>query len=106
MGSLFCFGVGFVLNSIHRRRQHSGVEKNHLGIIFKYKQSPDKEFLFYPTLTSSFVGYFFVPGPLEGLKSVPGNVFGHIDSICIFFMNICWGSKNRIFSNGGGGGGG
>ena len=33
------------------------------------------------TLTSSFVGYFYVPGPLGGLKSVSGNVFGDTDSI-------------------------
>ena len=32
-------------------------------------------------MTSSFVGYFFVPGPLGGLKSVPGDVFGDADSI-------------------------
>ena len=52
-------------------------------------------------MTSSFVGYSFVPGPLEGLKIVPGYVFGHADSIDTFFINICWGSKNSIFSNGG-----
>ena len=33
------------------------------------------------TLTSSFVGYFFVPGPLGGIKSVSGDIFGHTDSI-------------------------
>ena len=64
-----------------------------------------KNLCFNPKMTSSLVGDFFVPGPLGGLKSVQGNVFGHAESIDTFFMNICWGSRNRIFSSGGGGGG-
>ena len=43
-----------------------------------------KNFLFSPSLTLSFVGYFFVPVPLGGLKSVSGDVFGHTDSIGSF----------------------
>ena len=53
-------------------------------------------FTFDPKVTSTFVGYFFVPG----------YVFGHAESIGTFFMNIFSRSKNRIFSSGGGGGGG
>ena len=52
------------------------------------------------TLTSIFYGYFFVPGPLIGLKRVLGDVFGHTDSFGNFLNNICWGSKNRLFSKG------
>ena len=52
-------------------------------------------------MTSSFVGYFFVPGHLGGLKSVPGDVLGHAESIATFFMKNVWGSKNRFFSSGG-----
>ena len=36
------------------------------------------------TLTSSFVGYFLLPGPLGVLKSVSGDVFRHTDSIGSF----------------------
>ena len=50
-------------------------------------------------MTSSLVGDFFVPGPLGGLKSVQRDVFGHGESIGTFFMNICWESKNGIFSS-------
>ena len=32
-------------------------------------------------MTSSFVGFFIVPNPLEALKSAPGDVFGRTDSI-------------------------
>ena len=55
-------------------------------------------FNFDPKMTSSLVGDFFVPGPLGGLKSVQRDVFGHGESIGTFFMNICWESKNQIFS--------
>ena len=40
-----------------------------------------KNFCFAPTLTSSFVGYFFVPGPLSSLKSLSWDIFEHTDSI-------------------------
>ena len=56
-------------------------------------------------MTKSVLGLFFVPGPLGGQKRVPGDVFGHAESIATFFMKNVWGSKNRIFSSGGGGGG-
>ena len=46
------------------------------------------------------MGYFFVSGPLGGLKSVSGDVFGHVDSIGSFKKNICISSKNRLFSKG------
>ena len=52
-------------------------------------------------MTSSFVGYFFVPGPLGGLKRVPGDVFGYAESIGTYSMKIFGGSKNRIFPLGG-----
>ena len=52
------------------------------------------------TLTSSFVCYFFGPGPLRGQKSVSGDVFGHTDSIESLLKNICRGSKTRLFSKG------
>ena len=55
-------------------------------------------------VTSPLVGDFFVPGPLGDLKRVPGDVFGHAELICTFFMKIFLESKNRIFSSGGGGG--
>ena len=54
-------------------------------------------------VTKSVVGYFFVPVPLGGLKSVPWDVFGHSELIATFFMQNFWGSKNRNFSSGGGG---
>ena len=41
------------------------------------------------------MGYFFVAGPLGGPKIVPGDVFGHTDSIGSFLMNICLPSKKR-----------
>ena len=44
-----------------------------------------------PTLTSSFVGYFYVPGPLWGLKSVPGDVLEPTDSIGTFFSEYLLG---------------
>ena len=44
------------------------------------------------------------PDPLGGLKSVPGNVFGHAESIGTFFINIFWESKIRNFFLGGVGG--
>ena len=34
------------------------------------------------------MGYFLVPCPLGGLKSFPGDVFGHAKFIDIFFRNI------------------
>ena len=52
-------------------------------------------------VTKSVVGYFFVPVPLGGLKSVPWDVFGHSELIATFFMQNFWGSKNRNFSSGG-----
>ena len=48
-------------------------------------------------MTSSFVGYFFVPGPLGGLKRVPGDVFGYAESIGTYSMKIFGGSKKGIF---------
>ena len=48
-------------------------------------------------VTLSFVGYFFVPCPLGGLKSVPGDVLRHAELIETFFRNIFSGSKNRLF---------
>ena len=64
-----------------------------LGNHFQVQITP-REIIFFLTLTliSSFVGYFFVPGPLGGLKSVSGDVFGH-DIIYIL-------SKNELFSKG------
>ena len=50
------------------------------------------------------MGYYFVPGPLGGLKSVPGDVFRHAETIGTFFMKIFLGSKNRFFSSSGVGG--
>ena len=55
-------------------------------------------------MTKSVLGLFFVPGPLGGQKRVPGDVFGHAESIATFFMKNVWGSKHRIFSSGGVGG--
>ena len=52
-------------------------------------------------MTKSVVGYFFVPGPLGGLKSVLDDVLGHAESIATFFLKNVLGSKNRIFSSGG-----
>ena len=48
-------------------------------------------------MTSYFVGYFFVPGPLGGLRKFSGDVFGYTDSIGSFLKNICRVSKNRLF---------
>ena len=49
--------------------------ENHLGIILKYKKALTRNVCFTQIkMTSSFVGYFFVPGPLGGLKSVPGDI--------------------------------
>ena len=52
------------------------------------------------TLTSFFMGYFFFPSALGGLKRISGDVFGHTDSFESFLNNICWGSKHRLFSQG------
>ena len=52
------------------------------------------------TLASSFVGYFFVPGPLGGLKSVSGDFFVHSHSIGSLKKNIYILSKDRLFSKG------
>ena len=52
------------------------------------------------TLNSSFVGYFFVPGPLGGLKSVSRVIFGHTDLIGNFSINICISSKNLGLAHG------
>ena len=57
-------------------------------------------FPFRSTLTPSFVGYFFVPGPLRGLKSFSGDVLRHTDSVGSFQKNICISSKNRLFLEG------
>ena len=54
-------------------------------------------------VTKSVVGYFFVPVPLGGLKSVPWDVFGHSEFIATFLMQNFWGSKNRNFFLLGGG---
>ena len=52
-------------------------------------------------MTSSFVGYFFVPGPLGGLKRVPGDVFGYAESIGTYSMKILGGPKIEFFLWGG-----
>ena len=76
------------------------MSKNHLGIIFKYKQSLAKNFVFDPKVTKSVVGYFFVHGLLGDLKSFMVDVLGHAESIATFFMKNFLGLKNRIFSSG------
>ena len=52
------------------------------------------------TLTSSFLGNFFVPGYLGDLNSVSGDMFGHTDLIGSLKKNICISSKNRLFPRG------
>ena len=46
-------------------------------------------FVFGVILTSSFLGFFVLPGLLRVLKSVSGDVFGHTDSIENFLKNSC-----------------
>ena len=65
-----------------------------LGIRILVQKKPwQRIFCLTLTLTSSFVGYFFVPGPLGGIKSVPA-------SIESFKKNICILSKNQPFPKG------
>ena len=47
--------------------------------------------------STSFLGYFFVPCPLAGLKRVLGDVFKHAELIDNFFRNIFRGPKNDFF---------
>ena len=64
------------------------------------KKKIERIFVFALILTPSFLGYFFVPGPLGGLKPVSGDVFGSTDSIGSFKENIYFSSKNQIFAKG------
>ena len=50
-------------------------------------------------MTSSFVGYFFVPGPLGVLKRVPEDVFGYAESIGTYSMKIFVGVQKSNFSS-------
>ena len=52
-------------------------------------------------VTLSFVGYFFVPCPLGGLKSVPGDVFRHAELINTFTGIFLRGPKIDFFLRGG-----
>ena len=45
------------------------------------------------------MGYFFVPGPLEGLN-LSGDVLGRTNFISSLLKNISRGSKNRLFPKG------
>ena len=63
----------------------SACRETPLGIIFNCKYRPDKgNSCLTLTVTLSFVGYFFVPSPLGGLKSVSWDIFRHTDSIGSF----------------------
>ena len=62
-----------------------GVSYLYLGNHFSVQITPwHRIFSLTLTLSSSFLGYFFVSGPLTGLKSVSEDVLGHTDSIGIF----------------------
>ena len=52
-------------------------------------------------VTLSFVGYFFVPCPLGGLKSVPKDVFRHAKLIETFLRIFFQGPKIDFFLGGG-----
>ena len=60
-----------------------GVSKNFLRNDFEVQITPwqkiGRVFFFALILTPSFLGYFFVPGPLGDLKGVSGDVFGSTD---------------------------
>ena len=58
----------------------------------------ERIFCFTLTLTSSFLKYIFVGGPLGGPKRVLGNIFEHTDSIGCLEKNICILTKNGLFS--------
>ena len=63
-------------------------------------QRIERIFVFSLFLTPSFLGYFFVPGPLRDLKRISGDVLGSTDSIGGFLKNICFLRKNRLFAKG------
>ena len=78
-----------------------GVSKNSLGNHIYVQITPwQRIFCLTLTLISSFLGYFFFPGPLGGIKSVSGDIFRQTDSIESFKKNICISSKNRLFGKG------
>ena len=56
-------------------------------------------------MTSSFVGYFFVPGPLGGLKSVPGDISDTLIPLALFSWIFVGGSLIEFFPMGERGGG-
>ena len=49
---------------------------------------------------SSFVGYFFVPGHLGGLKSASGDNADILIRLIDFFKKICFSSKYQLFPQG------
>ena len=55
----------------------------------------------FPLIQSpSFLGYFFVHGPLGDLKRVPGDVCGHSDSIGSFFKDYLFFVQKSTFCQG------
>ena len=58
--------------------------RNHFEVEIMPWQKIERIFCFALILTPSFLGYFFVPGPLVDLKGVSGDVFRSTDSIGSF----------------------
>ena len=58
--------------------------RNHIEVQIIPWQRIERIFFFALILTPSFLGYFFVPGPLGDLKRVSGDVLGSTDSIGSF----------------------
>ena len=63
-------------------------------------QKIERIFCFVVILAPSFLGYFFVPGPLGDLKGVLGDVFGSTDAIESFQRNVCFFVQKSTFFQG------